>query len=88
MAYVPALEHTVYTFKFTGRSGPEDTGVNLWIQVKLLPEFWGPYRRGIVSDTVDHRSEEVRFLPTPRPDTTQAELLAKQFVEKYYGDKA
>lgn len=86
MSYVQIMESTVYNFRFAGRDGPQSTGQNLWIQVKLLPEIWGEYRRAIVSDVVDYRSEEMRYKPGDSSDLYWAGRLSKQFVEKYYGE--
>lgn len=87
MSYVPSLEWVIYEFKFARHSGPEYLGVDRWIQVKMQPAPYIAWHTAIVSDTVDYRSDEVRYLPCMDQES-QAKQLAIDFVKKHYGDEA
>lgn len=87
MSYVPSLTSVIYEFKFEGRSGPEASGINRWIQVKMFPAPFASWHTAIVSDTVGYRSDEVRYMPGLNR-RVQAEQLARDFVNKHYGDEA
>lgn len=86
MSYIPSLTSVIYEFKFEGRSGPEASGINRWIQVKMFPSPRLEWHTAIVSDTVDYRSDEVRYAPGLDQES-QAKQLAIDFVNKHYGDE-
>ena len=86
MSYITTLQRVIYEFMFEGRSGPAASGINRWIQVKLYPYEPGVWHTAIVSDTVDYRSDEVRYLPGLDQES-QAKQLAIDFVKRHYGDE-
>lgn len=88
MTYIVTLESRHYNFKFTEHIGPEDTGIAHYVQVSLPQDPRCDYQRAVISDTVDHFSDEVWFTPSG-PAFAEARRLAEAFAKKYYyGDKA